>query len=126
MKIVWGKVAKQTGWKLGYLDATVGESGFLNEKQYDYLVDQFREMSKCVDPVRCPTVDVEQVGEFWELRDKGGILGKLNVRVYFAVVAKKKFIVVLSVYKKEDEGAIPRWLVKRLANRLDVVRNALK
>lgn len=126
MKVLWGAVAKQTGWKLGYLDAAVGDAGFLSEVQYDYLVGQFKDMAQCADPMKCPTVDVEAIGdEIFELKDKGGILGKLNVRVYFLMDGKKKMIVVLSVYKKEDEGMIPRWLKKRLSNRRTIVKAAL-
>ncbi len=58
-----------------------------------------------------------QVGEFWELKDKGGTLGKINVRVYFKFDDKKNEIVVLSAYKKEDDGAVPKHILIRIRNR---------
>lgn len=126
MKVIWGRVVKQTGWRMGRLDVTKSEGMFLSEVQHDYLVEQFHDMGTFKNPLECPTVVLERVEDFHALKDKGGVLGKLNVRVYFMIDTKRKAIVVLSVYKKEDEGDLPKWLMKRLRNRLAQAKASLE
>ena len=60
------------------------------------------------------------ISKFYELRDKGGVLGKINVRVYFAIIGDKKIILTLSAYKKEDEGKTPKHVIVRARNRLKI------
>ena len=56
-------------------------------------------------------------GDYWELKDKGGTLGKINIRVYFAFESDLNKIVVLHTYKKEDDGQAPPHIKQKLNNR---------
>ena len=47
------------------------------------------------------------IDDFFEVRDKGGVLGKINVRVFFFIEFKSRTIVVLGAIKKENEGQTP-------------------
>jgi len=80
---------------------------FLNEDQYQHLEMQFKELATENDPSHSCTTDVRHIDDFLELRDKGGILGNINVRVYFGLEHDKKNLVVLGCIKKESEGKTP-------------------
>jgi hypothetical protein len=115
------RIAKNTSpkWKLGYLSIAEQEArNFLTEDQYSHVVQLFDELAYEPDPLKSATQDVRKINEFYELRDKGGILGKINIRVYFTIIDNMKLILALSVYKKEDDGATPPYIVIRVRNRL--------
>lgn len=127
MELVEREVGKQAPWRLGYLEVAAEEGRkLLNDEQYDHAVDQFEALATEVDPTRSLTADVQAIDRFYELRDKGGILGKINLRVYFTVETARKIIVVLGVYKKEDEKQAPKWLIVKMRNRLRIVREQLR
>ena len=88
-------------WEVGYSEAI----DLLSGPQYRHLADQFKDLARYPDPTHSETLDLRPVEEFFELRDKGGILGKLNMRVFYTVDRKRRVIVVLGVVKKENEGA---------------------
>lgn len=74
---------------------------------------------------------IEQIGDFWELKDKGGTLGRINLRIYFRFAQESNEIVILKTYKKEDDGSAPPHIVIGLKNRfrqyLDgQIRNIIK
>lgn len=77
------------------------------------------------DPRKPALSDVRSIENYFELRDKGGVLGKLNVRVYFAVIECSKTIVVLGCYKKEAEDKTPQYIRSRMRNRLRFVLSEL-
>ncbi len=91
--------------------------GILDESQYAHVADQVRALASEPDPTRAQTVRVEAVEDFYELKEKGGPLGKINLRVFFGVVNRKgRTIVILGVIKKENEDQTPP-AVKRLMTR---------
>lgn len=92
--------------------------GFLNGEQYAHAVDLVRALASEADPTHPVTVTVEAVEDFYELKDKGGILGKINLRIYFMASSKDRAIVVLGAIKKETEGQTPMWVKIRIRNRL--------
>ena len=53
------------------------------------------------------TIDIRPVEDYYELRDKGGILRRLNVRVFFFVHKPTRTIVALGTIKKENNGQTP-------------------
>src|SRR5262245_39342202 len=57
--------------------------GFLNDAQYQHMAMQVKELAAMDDPTHSATVDVRPVEDFFEIRDKGGVLGGMNVRVFF-------------------------------------------
>lgn len=95
-------------WNVLIFDLAFREAmSFLNEGQYQHIAKQFKELALENDPSHSKTCDIEPIEDFYELRDKGGILGKLNVRVYFGLQSDIKNIVVLGCLKKESEGKTP-------------------
>ncbi len=81
--------------------------GFLDEAQYQHLAIQFRELAGEADPTHSKLVSIDKIEDFYELRDKGGILGHINVRVFFGIDDASRAIVVLGAIKKEKQGATP-------------------
>ncbi|MBN2209997.1 MAG: hypothetical protein JW709_01260 [Sedimentisphaerales bacterium] len=113
-------------WNLGYLDIAESEARkFLTDDQYAYVVQLFDELAYELNPLESKTQDVRKIDEFYELRDKGGILGKINVRIYFAIIEKAKLILALSAYKKEDEGPPPQHIIIRSRHRLRYAKEKL-
>lgn len=106
-------------WLVYYLSVAREEAeGFLNGEQYAHAVDLVRALASEADPTHPVTVTVEAVEDFYELKDKGGILGKINLRIYFMASSKDRAIVVLGAIKKETEGQTPMWVKIRIRNRL--------
>jgi hypothetical protein len=61
---------------------------------------------------------VDAVGDFHELRDKGGVLGGINLRIFFLVHKPKGAIVVLGAIKKQNNGQTPLGDKLRMARRM--------
>jgi hypothetical protein len=114
------KVAHETPqWELGYLETAEEEAkSFLTKEQYAHAVQLFEDLAYEANPTKSKTQDVRDIDEFYELRDKGGVLGKINLRIYFTIFQKRKLILVLVAYKKEDDGQVPRHIKIRVRNRL--------
>lgn len=95
-------------WTVEILSQAYDEAiDFLKEHQYEHLANQFRELARQNDPTHSDTIDVRPIEEFHELRDKGGVLTNLNVRVFFFVHKPTRTIVVLGTMKKENNGPTP-------------------
>jgi hypothetical protein len=95
-------------WNVDILEQSFEEAtAFLNEDQYDHLANQVRELARQGDPTHSNTVDVRSVEDFHEIREKGGVLKRLNVRVFFFVHVPSRTIVVLGTIKKENNGPTP-------------------
>ena len=113
-------------WELGYLEVAEEEGrSFLTEEQYAHAIQLFEDLAYESNPTKSQTQDVRKIQEFYELRDKGGILGKINLRVYFTILKERKLIIVLSTYKKEDDGQAPKHIVIRVRNRLRVAKEEM-
>jgi hypothetical protein len=95
-------------WNVEILDQAFEEAmGFLNEDQYSHMANQMRELASQDDPTHSDTIDVRSVEEFHEIRDKGGLLRNLNVRVFYMIHKAARAIVVLGAIKKENNGPTP-------------------
>ncbi|MFN0131215.1 MAG: hypothetical protein ACKVW3_01580 [Phycisphaerales bacterium] len=106
-------------WSVFYLTAARDEAmAFLTEEQYAHVTDLMRALAAEADPRRPKTVDVEAVEDWHELKDKGAILGRINLRVYFTVENSRKALLVLGAIKKEADGKMPEWAKIRIRNRL--------
>lgn len=106
-------------WTVAFLSVARDEAmGFLNDEQYAHVVDLLRALALEDDPSHPSTVTVEKVEHFYELKDKGGVLGKINLRVYFTIDTKENAIVIIAAIKKEAEGQTPVWVKIRVRNRL--------
>ncbi|HMO35276.1 MAG TPA: hypothetical protein PKA06_04465 [Gemmatales bacterium] len=79
-----------------------------------------KELARASNPRTSELIDIDQIESFYELRDKGGILGKLNVRVYFCVDDSRKRIVCLSTWIKKKEGSTPDFIKLRVKRRMRI------
>jgi hypothetical protein len=106
-------------WRLAFFEQAVAEAkSFLTEPQYAHAVEQFELLAQEEDPTHPVLADVKAINDFHELRDKGGVLGKINLRVYFWVCdAPLRIIVVLGAWKKEAEGKTPPRILARMKSR---------
>src|SRR6266540_4770184 len=62
---------------------------FLTADQYEHGAGCMKDLAQHEDPTHSQTQRVESIDEFFELKDKGGILGKINLRVFFYVDKRK-------------------------------------
>ena len=95
-------------WTVSVLDAAHKEAlKLLDGDQYAHIAAQVRDLARDAEPTQCETVDVRGVGDFYEIRDKGGVLKRLNVRVFFSVQKSRRLLVILGVINKTTDGATP-------------------
>lgn len=95
-------------WNIIVLDLAMKEaSSFLDDAQYHHVAEQVQELAREVDPTHPATQRVASVEDFFELKDKGGPLGKINVRVFFFMDKPHVAIVVLGAIFKQNEGKTP-------------------
>lgn len=114
-------------WRLGYLDAAESEGrSILNDDQYSHIVQLFDQLASERNPRLSQTQKIKPIDDFHELCEKGGLLGKINLRVFFAVIDEHQLILVLGAYKKEDENATPPRIKTKMRNRLREAMKALK
>jgi hypothetical protein len=91
---------------------------FLNDGQYWHLVGLVRRLADFHKSSEIWDLDLKPIDQFWELRAKGSLLGRTNVRVYFADLQGRQEILILKARKKEEEGQLPRYVVINLEDRL--------
>jgi hypothetical protein len=95
-------------WSVDILESAFREAvAFLNRDQYQHLAMQVKDLATEDDPSHSLTCRVDQIEDFFELKDRGGILGKINVRVFFGLEHSQKRLVVLGCIKKETSGQTP-------------------
>jgi len=113
-------------WKLGYLEVAEKEARkLLTPDQYAHAVQLFDELAFESRPTQSQTQDVRKIEDFYELRDKGGILGNINLRIYFTVFKEQRLILVLRTYKKEDDGQAPKHVKIRVRHRLRIAKDLM-
>lgn len=111
-------------WNVVYLSMARDDAmQFLDEGQYAHVIDQFKALASEENPRKPATVSVDAVEDFFELRDKGGILGKINLRVFFTILPRERTILVLGAIKKEADGQTPTWARIRIRHRWRRYRN---
>jgi hypothetical protein len=111
-------------WNIDILDCGFEEAmEFLDADQYAHLAEQFRELAGQDDPTHSETIDVRPIEDFYEVRDKGGVLEKINARVFFFVRKPTRKIIVLGAINKKNDGATPvgdrRRMKRRMKKHLD-------
>jgi hypothetical protein len=96
-------------WTVFILDRALDEANkILTDDQYAYISEQVRELARQADPTHVDHLSVDTVEGFHELREKGGVLGNKNIRVYFSLHPKHgQILLILGVRKKEADGATP-------------------
>ena len=95
-------------WNVWILNKAYEEArGILNETQYDYVAAQVQSLATEADPTHSQLCSVDAIGDFHELREKHGVLGKINLRVFFFLDHLRRAIVIIGAFKKENNGPTP-------------------
>lgn len=106
-------------WNVLILDLAFREAvQFLDEAQYQHVAEQVQELARETDPTHPVTGIVAAVEDFFELKEKGGPLGKINVRLFFVLDKPHAAIVVLGAIFKQNEGKTPLGDKKRMQRRM--------
>ncbi len=106
-------------WSVLYLIIAEAEARKIlkRDDQYEHVITQIRDLATQKDPAHPTTLRIEPVKDFYELKEKGGPLGKINLRVFFIIEKEKRTIVLLGHYKKEEEGKTPSPVVRTMSRR---------
>lgn len=83
---------------------------------YSHLVDHVKALASETDPARPQTVDVEKLEDVFELKVKGGPLGKKSVRVFYGI-EPERIILIVGCKKKDKEGPLSPGVKKLMAIR---------
>ncbi len=105
-------------WNVLILDLAFNEAMELFEAdQYEHVAEQIKELARGRDPSHPIGQRVDPIEGLFEFKDKGGPLGRKNIRVFFGIDKASKDIVVLGVIQKQNEGATPLGDRERMARR---------
>ena len=106
-------------WSVLVLEDAFEEAmAFLDEDQYQHAAQQVKELAREEDPSHSVTQSIDAIEDFHELRDKGGILGNINLRVFFYLDSDRSLIVVFGATNKKNDGPTPRRVKLRMRSRL--------
>jgi phage-related protein len=106
-------------WNVLIIDFVYDEAmKFLDEAQYAHLAEQIQTIAFEDDPTRSLIVSIDAIEDFYELRDKGGILRGLNVRVFYYVDKVTRSIVVVGAIAKKNDGQTPQTVKIRIRRRV--------
>lgn len=98
-------------WNVLFLSLAQKEShSLLAAGEHEHLLQQFKDMATYGEPLRCPHVSIDQIEDYHELKDQGGIFHNRSVRVFFGLDKSdkdNKSIVVLGVYIKKTNSQTP-------------------
>ena len=92
--------------------------GFLNPAQYEHAASLVKDLAEEDDPTHSMRQRIEAIDDYHELKDKGGILGKINLRVFFFVDKPRFVLLVLGAINKGNEDQTPKSVRIRMRRRL--------
>ncbi|EDL56390.1 hypothetical protein [Gimesia maris] len=114
-------------WNVLLLDGALSDSDrFLEKVQYQHFEQQFKLMASCSEPLRCPGLDIDQIEDFHELKDTGGVLRSNSFRVFFGIDKSDKknhSIVVLGVCVKKTNRQTPKPVKLKIQGRWRKYKN---
>lgn len=95
-------------WSVLILDQAYKEaSSAFTAAQYQHLAMQVKELARHENPSHSDVLSIDKIEDFYELREKGGLLGNINVRLFFGIDKAQRAIVVLGALKKQNDGPTP-------------------
>ena len=94
----------------------------ISDDQFRHIADQVKELARLKEPSKSELVDVRRVDNMYELRDSGGELRNLNVRLFFYIDKSRNVLVLLGFFKKKTDGPTPRVDKLRMKTRLNRYR----
>ena len=112
--------SRQRKWTVVVLGVAKKEGRkILSKTQYDHIVDVLKRLVDFGDKEKLADVRIERIRSFFELKEKGGVLGRINLRVYFGTAPNDRELIVAMTYKKEDDGRPPPHIVILVEDRLE-------
>ena len=78
---------------------------FLNDGQYVHLRDIVRRLGEWNNREEMNDLRIAPIQGLWELKEKGGILGRINARIFFAYLKDRRQIVVFGALKRRERGS---------------------
>lgn len=90
----------------------------LNDVEYWHIVKILRKLVDFGDTTTMSELDIRSIDGIYELREKGGLLGKKNMRFFFDVFTKEGKVVVAKAYRKDEEDQTPRHVLINAHSRL--------
>lgn len=113
-------------WSVYYLERAGKEAkDLLNSSQHRHVLDAIRALAGEEDPRRPACEEVSPIDDFHELKLKGGLLGKINLRVFFDILDDQKAILLVHAWKKEAEAQTPSHVKRTVSKRLREFREGL-
>jgi mRNA-degrading endonuclease RelE of RelBE toxin-antitoxin system len=104
------------------------KAGLSNDAQAQIQV-QIENLRGWADPEIRKLMDIKQLKgpyrRLFEVRLKGGTLGRANIRVFFAVFTKARLVVVLGLIKKETERGLD-YVYETMLDRLENVAREIE
>ena len=95
-------------WSVWVLDAAYRDiRKRFSQEQYLHLVDQMKVLAQEAQPSHSVMLSIDQIEDFHELREIGGLMGNCNARIFFAIDGPEKAIVVLGGICKQNSGPTP-------------------
>lgn len=91
---------------------------FLTPAQYQHAAGLIKDVATEGDPTHSTTQSVDAIDDYHELRDKGGILGRINLRIFFYVDKKRSVMLILGAINKKNEDQTPKSVRIRMRRRL--------
>lgn len=120
---VWRGGGPPPGYKFTVLvpDLVFHEArGFLSAAQYEHAACLMKDLADEDDPTHSTRQRVDAIENYHELKDKGGVLGKINLRIFFYVhrLPDNPLILVLGAINKGNEGQTSQAVKIRIRRRL--------
>jgi hypothetical protein len=120
---VWQGQGPPPGYKFTALVPNLAYSEamrILSKDQYEHATEQIKDLAGHDDPTHSDTQCVGSVPEsdFHFLSDKGGVLGKINLHIFYYVDKLNSAILVLGVENKDYKGPIRKAVRQRMRRRL--------
>jgi hypothetical protein len=107
-------------WKVTVLAIAKREGRqILKPVQYEHEKEVLKRLAYWADQDELADLRIEKIGSIYELKDKWGPLGRINLRVYFGVRPSEQEVVVLKTYKKEEDSQAPRYVVITAEDRFE-------
>ena len=112
-------------WNAWYIESVHKETLVkFGELGRDAMVENVKLLAKTKEPQRSELVDVRDIQDFFEIRDKGSVYGKVNARLFFGLDKTRRVIVILGAAKKQNNGPTPIGDRKRMERRWRKYKNS--
>ena len=97
-------------WQVLSEDSVHAEAGKIlsRPEHFAHVKEQVEELAREFEPSSPEgTLDIKSIESYYELRDRSGILGGLNIRLFFGIHHDSQSIVLLGLIQKQNNGNTP-------------------